>query len=327
MIKETEDYKTGSFTFSLVTQGKYRFYSLTMFSDILARTCFVSTRNEDPREGFQRVLDKSRAEQIASYIDNGEASIPSAIVLSAQPEAELTIKPGGRALTFRQHPKAFLILDGQHRVYGFSLAKSHLRVPVIIFNGLTRREETRLFIDINTKQRPVPNELLLDIKHLADIETSEETILRDVFDMFNAEPESVLRGLLSPNEKARGKLSRVSFNAGIKPILPLLAGRDAEELFSILNGYVTAFAAGLEDLRYRELLITPLGFKGIMAFFPEVASRVKDRFRSEYTSDNFADVLNDVFRNVTKQQLSSAKGSHKPIHEALSKALSKSFSL
>ena len=34
-------------------------------------------------------------------------------------------------------PEAFLILDGQHRVYGFSLAKTSLRVPVVIYNNLT----------------------------------------------------------------------------------------------------------------------------------------------------------------------------------------------
>jgi DGQHR domain-containing protein len=106
------------YSVSLVTQGKHRFYTLTMPSDILAKTCFVSTRDEDPKEGFQRLLDKNRAQQIADYIDKGFGSIPSSIVLSAQPEAELRVIGKGKTIEFKDTPKAFLILDGQHRVYG-----------------------------------------------------------------------------------------------------------------------------------------------------------------------------------------------------------------
>ena len=53
------------YSVSLVTQGKHRFYTLTMPSDVLARTCFVTTRDEDPKAGFQRLLDRERAVQIA----------------------------------------------------------------------------------------------------------------------------------------------------------------------------------------------------------------------------------------------------------------------
>ncbi|MDC0831782.1 DGQHR domain-containing protein [Geitlerinema sp. CS-897] len=162
------------YTFSNITQGKYRFYSLTMPSDVLAKVCYVTTREEDPQKGFQRVLDKKRAQEIAEYIDSGLGTIPNSIVLSAQPEANLRVIKNGKILAFDAKPKSFLVLDGQHRVFGFVLAKSQLRVPVIIYNGLTRQEESRLFIDINTKQRPVPNELLLDIKKLADYETDIE---------------------------------------------------------------------------------------------------------------------------------------------------------
>ncbi|MEO1340877.1 MAG: DNA sulfur modification protein DndB [Cyanobacteria bacterium J06635_13] len=64
------------FTFNLIRQGKYRFYSLTLDSDLLARICFVTTREEDPKAGFQRVLDKKRAQEIANYIDSGLGTIP-----------------------------------------------------------------------------------------------------------------------------------------------------------------------------------------------------------------------------------------------------------
>ncbi|MBC6983790.1 DGQHR domain-containing protein [Caulobacter sp. 17J80-11] len=324
---ETEvEHPVESYTFSLIRQGRFRFYSLTLPSTVLAETCFVTTRYEDPMEGFQRILDEKRAEQIAQYVDS-EGTIPSSIVLSAQAGAKLTVKPGGRALTFVRHPHAFLVLDGQHRVFGFSKAKSEMRVPVIIYDGLTRQQETRLFIDINTKQKPVPNELLLDIKHLADIESDEESRLRDIFDSFATRSDSILFGLLSPSERAAGKLSRVSFNSACKPILPYLGSRDSDDLYSIINAYLGAFVGGLDRLRYRELLILPYGFKAIMGFFPDVAGRVKGRFSGEYTATNFADVLDDVFSNTNRNALVSAKNSSKQLQDLFGKALTKGFKL
>ena len=105
------------YTFSLIKQGPTRFYSLTMPSDVLAECCFVSSRFDDPTEGFQRMLDKRRAEDIARYVDEYHGTVPTSIILSARPEAELEEVNKGRTLRFRKHPKAFLILDGQHRVY------------------------------------------------------------------------------------------------------------------------------------------------------------------------------------------------------------------
>ena len=141
--------KKHRYSISQVTQGSHRFYTCTIPSDVLATCCFVTTREEDPRQGFQRVLDEKRAAEIAKYIDFGFGTIPSSIILSAQREAELKIVGRGKTVEFNDFPKAFLVLDGQHRVFGFSLAESTLRVPVVIYNELSRRDESRLFIDIN----------------------------------------------------------------------------------------------------------------------------------------------------------------------------------
>jgi len=209
---------TISYTASLVTQGNHRFYTLTMPSEVLAKNCTVDTRMEDPIKGFQRRLDLRRAKDIANYIDNGFGTIPGSIILSAQPEAELVYSRPKRTISFKRHPRAFLILDGQHRVYGFHFAKAKLRVPVVIYNNLSKSNEARLFRDINTNQKPVPNELLLDINRLAETETSEEAILHDVYDLFDKESDSPLFGLMSPSEKREGKLSRVTFNAALIPL-------------------------------------------------------------------------------------------------------------
>jgi DGQHR domain-containing protein len=292
------------YSVSLVTQGKNQFYTLTIPSDVLAETCVVTTRKENAKDGFQRELDETRALEIAHYIDQG-GTIPSSIILSAQPDAQLAIVGKGKTLEFTKTQGAFLILDGQHRVYGFSKATTALRVPVVIYNGLTRKDESRLFIDINTKQRPVSSQLLLDIKQLAEIETEAEVILRDIFDMFKDQIGSALSGLMSPAESARGKISRVTFNAGVKPLLSYFTGRDPTQIYSILNAYFSAITSELGNKTDVSVITKATTFKAFCGLFPAVVQRVSDRFNSTYDADNFQKILAPIFQNLQIKKLTN----------------------
>jgi DGQHR domain-containing protein len=291
------------YSVSTVRQGRHVFYTLTLPSDVLARTCVVSTRKEDPKEGFQRELDVKRAEEIAHYIDEGVGTIPSSIVLSAQIEADLKIVGKGKTLEFNDTPRAFLILDGQHRVFGFSKAKSSLRIPIVVYNGLSRSDETRLFIDINTKQRPVPPQLLLDIKKQAAIEGTAESLLREIFDAFDESIESALAGLMSPSDSVRNKISRVTFNASVKPLLEIFPGRSSSEIFVILNAYLTALNGEIAKKTNQPLLGKPAVFRAFMGIFRYTAQRVVDRYQSDYSADRFQEVVSPIFQNIPMKRL------------------------
>jgi DGQHR domain-containing protein len=323
-VRQVEPHR---YSVSLVTQGNHRFYTLTMPSDVLANTCFVTTRDEDPQKGFQRVLDAKRAQEIANYIDFGFGTIPTSIVLSAQSAAELKVVGRGKTLEFKDDPKAFLILDGQHRVFGFSLAKTSLRVPVVIYNNLTPRDESRLFIDINTKQRPVPNELLLDIKKLAEYENRTENLLGEVFDLFNSDSSSPLLGLLSSHERASNKISRVTFNAGLKQLLGVFADADPETIYSALKSFLSAFIAGAQNAKAPDVITKPTVFRAAMMLFPEVAQRVKDKYGKAYTREHFDEVLAPMFEQLRPTILRTPSTSQRDLHKALSDGLKTSFTL
>lgn len=316
-----------SYTAVLLSQGKHRFYTLAMFSGMLAETCIVDPRIQNPIDGFQRLLDKKRAQDIADYIDKGFGTIPGSIVLSAQPEAELKYIRKARTIRFKKTPRSFLIIDGQHRVYGFRLAKEPLRVPVVIYNGLSRADEARLFMDINTKQRPVPPELILDIKRLAETETDVEAILRDVYDAFNSKPDSPLLGLLAPSEKQKGKLSRVTFNSALRAIWHAFADSDSEYIYDVFSSYVAAFLSGMRGHGVASNITNPTIFRAAALAFPDVAQRVSDRFDAEYITANFEKVLSPLFRNLKKSSLSKPGLSYIALHEEFRKAMSAGFSL
>lgn len=323
MLKKTESVR---YSVSLVTQGEHRFYTLTMPSDVLASCSFVSNRFEDPAEGFQRRLDKKRAQEIAEYIDSGFGTIPSAVVLSAQEDADLKIF-NGKTIEFNIGPKSFLVLDGQHRVYGFSLAKTVLRVPVVIYNGLSRSQEARLFIDINTKQRPVPNELLLDIKALAKNENDDERLLREVFDEFFSGSNSVLLGKLSKAAKASSKISRVTFNLAAKPLMPVFSGSESGDIYEALNGYLAAVLHGLRKVKLEDAFTNPTVFRAFMHVFTEAAQRVRDRYGREYAASNFSEIMLPAIESLKPSSLERPGNAFKSLAADISRKLKKDFVL
>lgn len=313
------------YSMSLVTQGSHRFYVCTMPSDVLASCCFATKREEDPILGFQRVLDERRAQEIADYMDAGLGTIPNSIVLSAQPQAELKVVGRGKTLEFLFVPHAFLIIDGQHRVFGFSKAATKLRVPVVIYSGLSKQQESRLFIDINTKQRPVPNELLLDIKKLADAESDDEATLRELFDAFNDDVESPLVGLMTPSAKATGKISRVTFNAAIKPVLSVFSASSSSLMYPALKSYLSAFAKGLNQIDARDAIVNPVAFRAIFELFPDVAQRVMDRHGLPFREEAFVEVLSGLFLRIKPQKLKVLPRSHKVLADDLATAFKSGF--
>lgn len=246
--------------------------------------------------------------------------------ISAQPDANLSYDSKKKTIKFEKIRRAFLIIDGQHRIYGFSLAKTSLRVPVVIYEGLSRVAESRLFIDINTKQRSVPNELLLDIKNLADYESDSEALLREVFDFFNRDVNSPLQGLLSPSERIKGKISRVTFNAALRPLIGAFAGKEPEEIYAALRGFVAAFASGADKSGAPGTIVKPTVFRAVMQLFPQVAQRVKDK-NSAYSVDSFSEALAPMFSRIRSKSLTQPPLSPNVLFAEMSDALRTSFTL
>jgi DGQHR domain-containing protein len=307
----------------LITQGKHRFYTVTLPISILANTCTVSTRVDDPDIGFQRQLDEKRALRIAAYIDEGFGCIPTSIILSAQEASDFAYDSRAKTISFAKIPKAFLILDGQHRVYGFKKATSELRVPVVIFSGLSRVDEARLFIDINTEARPVPNELLLDIKNLAKYANQEEEFVRSVFDLLANDQSSCMRGLMSPAERALGKVSRVTFRRALRSIHEQLIESEPERVFTALNNYLNGVRLSLPNaLDVNKTITNATVFSAVVSMFPKVSRLVRDRFDGGFELNGFVEVLKPL-KTLKQSVLSKPPTSYAKLAEQLLGTLEK----
>jgi hypothetical protein len=181
-------------------------------------------------------------------------------------------------------------------------------------------------MDINTKQRPVPNELLLDIKRLADTESDTEAMFRDVFDAFEKDTSSPLLGLLTASEKRRGKISRVTFNNAIKAIDSTFEGSDATEVYNVLSAYIQACRSGLRQHGLENSITNPTLFRALMFLFPAVAERVSDRHQ-EFSVANFDEIVGPFFSRLKKSDFQRPGSSPHSLHESFRKTLRSGFTI
>lgn len=132
----------------------------------------------DGRPAYQRMISSRRIKEIGEFIKKGGYFPTNLLVnfseeprfdfLSNKENTDPNIKFGW--LTLPQKYRSTWIIDGQHRLYGYShLDKSYLdqSIFVIAFTNMAIQREADLFITINHKQKSVPKSLLMSL--LADI--------------------------------------------------------------------------------------------------------------------------------------------------------------
>ena len=267
------------------------FYVACLSSSILKEMCFVSRKKEDPIKGFQRLLNKKRAQDIAYYLDKEKGVIPSSIIISAQDNSKIRFDDKTGKLSFDVVKDSLLVLDGQHRLFGLFESEKEYEIPVSIFVKLNTSSEVKFFIDINTTQKGVPTALILDIKELAGTETKLEERQRYLFDKVNK--DSVLAGYLLPNESKTGKISRTVFNGSTQSIFEggPFSDLDDESIYKALKNYLEAV-----DFLFKQTenpnarLNKSVLFKAVMAIFNESCEKCIIKYKN-IKPESFIDYL------------------------------------
>jgi len=154
------------------------FYSFNVDPYDLLKMGFILHRTEssvDSSEAYQRLINRKRITDIGKYIDDGGYFPNSLIVNIETKNSNLQFDLAGNIahdsetaigiLHLPQTYRSLFIIDGQHRLYGYSKAKSksHHTVPVVAFHNLPQEDQASIFVDINHKQKSVPTNLLRSI--------------------------------------------------------------------------------------------------------------------------------------------------------------------
>ena len=156
--------------------GGKKFYCFVTTPRHLLKISFVNHRSLNDPEGvptYQRLVNRSRIRDIGTYIKNG-GYFPNNILInftrvvrfdkiSHDDESDVIF---GKLFLPDRYRSAWII-DGQHRLYGFSpISDSFLdqNIIVVAFETLPIAEEANLFVTINHEQKSVPKHLLDDLE-------------------------------------------------------------------------------------------------------------------------------------------------------------------
>lgn len=221
-------------------QNERVFYLASISSQVLKNCCFITRRKEDKNTGFQRTLNGTRAKLIKKYMDEDKGCLPTNLILSAQANASVRYDSKASEIIFNNIEDAFMILDGQHRLYGLWMSDQDYSIPVAIFINLKIQDEVCLFIDINTNQKGVNPNLLLDIKGLAGRESELEEKQTQLFNLLNE--NSPLSGKLISDGTKTGYIAKQVFNDATKVIFETgyFCEKDVDTIYQGLKNYLEA---------------------------------------------------------------------------------------
>ena len=156
------------------SMGGHTYYAFSIEPATLLKLGYVLHRtkgNVAEMPTYQRIIKKNRLMQVREFVDNG-GYFPNSILISidsgkkdfwfdplGKGNTETIARAGILHLPPRYH-SAFII-DGQHRLYGYSDSKyaESNTIPVVAFENLSRTEQLKLFMEINENQKAVSKDL------------------------------------------------------------------------------------------------------------------------------------------------------------------------
>ena len=211
------------------TMGGRDYYLFSIEPSTLLKIGFVLHRtkvNDSMAPTYQRLLVPKRLKGITKFIDDG-GFFPNSIILNfADPNDNIKVtfdpihkeRASDAEFGLLNIPNAYgiaYIIDGQHRVYGYS--NSHYKdvhtIPVVAFQNMESEDQLKIFMEINENQKSVSKNLRIDLEE----------------DLFWTSPrlDSRMKALRSSTIKMLGGLSgNVLFNK-------ISIGEDQADLSSV----------------------------------------------------------------------------------------------
>jgi DGQHR domain-containing protein len=220
------------------------FYAFSLSASELREITYVSERTKNnPREGIERNLSQSRCKKIGKYIQSEMAVFPNSIIVALEDTArfEPDRTGGSGTIYIPRKPSQALILDGQHRLYGFDFAGGKdMELLVVAFIDISIDLKAHIFRMINGEQKPVNRSLLYDLLEL-DTSTAafeDERAHALVKELDRDEESPFYQSIQMTDKREEGFVSQASLITYLKPHLRK-GGLFQEEEYSSFNRQFT----------------------------------------------------------------------------------------
>ena len=154
--------------------GGHTYYSFSIEPEKLLKIGYVlhrSEANNSMMPTYQRLIKKSRLTAVRKFINEDHGYFPNSIIISIDSKKPLQFDRSDKQvpnavadlgiLHLPQQYRSAFIIDGQHRLYGYSDSPYAMTnsIPVVAFENLDQTEQVRLFMDINENQKSVSKKL------------------------------------------------------------------------------------------------------------------------------------------------------------------------
>ena len=150
--------------------GGHTYYSFSIEPEKLLKIGYVLHRNKANKKlmpTYQRLIKRARLNSVQEFVED-DGFFPNSIVInintsgkklkfdSATPQVEDSISKIGVLHLPKTYRSAYII-DGQHRLYGYANSEYKIKnsIPVVAFVDLERKEQVKLFMQINENQKAV----------------------------------------------------------------------------------------------------------------------------------------------------------------------------
>ena len=213
--------------------GGHEYYEFSIEPEKLLKIGYVlhrSEANKNMMPTYQRIIKRKRLKEVQSFINDG-GYFPNSIIIS--------IDSGGRKLQFDESPTKLddsiskigvlhlpkryhsaYIIDGQHRLYGYSdseYANSN-SIPIVAFVDLERSEQLKLFMDINENQKSVSKTLRITVNSDMLWDSPNQNERRDairskIAQMCGEEQSSPLLGRVVIGEDEKNNIKCITIQA------------------------------------------------------------------------------------------------------------------
>lgn len=154
--------------------GGHTYYSFSIEPEKLLKIGYVlhrSEANKDMMPTYQRIIKKARLNNVRKFINDEKGYFPNSIIISIDTKKTLRFDRSDKQvegavadlgiLYLPQRYKSAYIIDGQHRLYGYSDSEYTMKnsIPVVAFENLDQSEQVKLFMEINENQKSVSKNL------------------------------------------------------------------------------------------------------------------------------------------------------------------------
>lgn len=311
--------------------GGHTYFSFATEPENILKIGYVLHRNKaniNMMPTYQRLIKKSRLKSVNQFIENG-GYFPNSIVISidaknchfdpANTQVASTISDVGILHLPKKYKSAYII-DGQHRLYGYSDSeyKTKNTIPVVAFVNLSRDEQVQLFMQINENQKSVSKDLRetlnSDLKWTSDRldERLDALTSRIAIQMGEKRNSSLYDKITVGQDKRDLTIQNIKLALKRSKFIGKISKNKIEELGLIYNGDLDVSFDRLLDYLIRSIqylasnieeewnndinpiIVTNNGIYGLILILSDILSHIKENDILDISSSNVKTIVSET---------------------------------